>query len=1153
MKLLRCSFRRGNDNSPDEQTIRSSHPKPAPMSGKIAGDDVLVFLSDSGVLSFISYEELDQGRGKFSIVKELYLAPPGLGHKYLGRSLCVDPLSRALAVAAWQDLVKVYMLTQHQSRENFEPIKEERLLEVKGIIWNMAFLYPTANEKERLLLALVVFDDVEKSASIMLYQFWSNEPLQKAELYGKLPLGKDFPLPLHLVPLPHHPETFLLINERQISFLQADDITCGNVNYYKLNLPPTYGTATEAPLITSYALPSELPPLSSGLSSAVASTQYLYLGTDKGDLYKVLVTGEPYVELQLLGKLNPIGEAMHVIATNDQQGDLLAISGEMANGSVVTVDHFNNVNIRAEILNWSPVLDFVSLDYYNEQHDSLYLCCGGSLGGSIREIRNGVGVTTIVSTGADFGSANRLWSLKTNASDVNDSFLVISFVHETRLMYSGGWCSEYVLTDSWLAGELEDVSDRSGFDLEQSTIGTGVLHTTGYLVQICHRAVIVTHPNLNDDELASSSAKWTSPDGATITVGFTVENNVILGLSSNQTHSLVMLAVNIDPSTIVAPFPICLIGTYKPSIEIYGINSTFGFELLHSESLASYSSEGINIPQSTAFVGTEQMHFLAGLRDGTIIQYSWSWSTDVGKPILTSPSSRKIGVFPVQIIYPQNRVHSNYVLVFSDRAWKIISTSNGLAFDSISFNQPEQITAATSFADGSECDGYLTVTKNVLNYVYLDSEKRNNVRYIAKENTPRRILYDKLTEKFLIACNVESSSRPTTMLKLIEPLSGEALAEQRMREQEIVYSLCVWNIPGKRKYRYICVGTGIHDAGSIPHHGRLLIYNIKKNPPRKQAISEAATYELKLVWENERAGAVYSVCPYEDGYLLVAAGKTLYMFYLDLNLKKLVECCKISIRSPVVSISVQGSWISVGTQKDSVLFYTFDKVQQSLEFVRGARHLRLVANSKFISEKLSVGTDKLGTVFGMTYDEESVRRPLNDSFAFNQGETTLRLNIGSMVYESAENCAYKRLGWSETTGESEKNKPSIIGCSIIGSVVLYLRLDEKVFSTLEELQTILAKHPCTRPLLGNNHYRFRSLVVPAKNVIDGEMVSQFLLLPYPTKMEIIQASCFFDQVGQDLADRSTQEIHPNDAERTRHELVIAWISQILQELNQHCN
>ncbi|KAK9764102.1 hypothetical protein K7432_008679, partial [Basidiobolus ranarum] len=1012
--------------------------------------------------------------------------------------------------------------------------------------------------------------DTEKSASIVLYQFWLKEPLQPAQIYGKLPLGKDFPLPLHLIPLPHHPESFLIINERQILFLQADDVTSGNVSYYRVNLPFISRGAFEggaAPLVTSYSLPSELPPLTSGISLAVAATQYLYFGTDNGALYKAIITAEPYIEFQLLGNLNPIGEAMHVIAIDDQQGDLLEISGEMANGAVVMIDPYNNISVRTEILNWSPVLDFVSLDYYNEHHDSLYLCSGGSSGGSIREIRNGVGVTTIVTTGSDFGSANRLWSLKVDPSDANDSFLVISFVHETRLMYSG-------------AGELEDISDRSGFDLEESTIGAGAIHNSGYLAQICHRAVVVTRPSLSDDETASNSARWTPPDNVTITVGLTIGNSIILGLSSNQTHSLLMLAVNIDLTTkeitfvvvanvelenepcsidcissnTIAPVPICLIGTYKPSIEIYSINSSLGFELLHSEPLGSYSSEGINIPQSTGFVGTEKKHFLAGLRDGTIIQYSWEWSTENGKPLLRLPTSRKIGVFPVQIVYPQQGIHTDFVLIFSDRAWKITSSSGGLAFNSVSFNQSEQITAATAFADGSEYDGYLTVTKNVLNYVYLDSEKRNNVRQIVQENTPRRIIYDKMTEKFLIACNVDSYTQSTTtVLKLIEPLSGQVLTEQRMRDREIAYSMCVWNIAGKRKYRYICVGTGIQDSGSVPHHGRLLIYNLKKTSSRKHPSTEAAIYELKLVWENERPGAVYSICPFEDGYLLVSAGKTLYMFYLDLNVKKLVESCKISTRSPVVSISVQGAWISVGTQKDSVLLYTFDKTQQSLEFVRGGRHLRLVANSKLISDCLSVGTDKLGTVFGMTYGEDSIKRSLSDSFAFNHGETILRLNLGSMIYGATDNGTEGHIGWTETTEESEEHKqPAIIGCSLIGSVIIYLRLNEKGYSTLEELQSILVKHPSTRPLLGNDHYRFRSLVVPAQNVIDGEMVSQFAQLAYTTKVEIVRSSQFFGQLGLDLINNSTQEIHPNDKERVRDELIIQWILQLLQELNQHC-
>lgn len=55
-----------------------------------------------------------------------------------------------------------------------------------------------------------------------------------------------------------------------------------------------------------------------------------------------------------------------------------------------------------EIPNWAPILDFQMLDFHRERHDIIFTCSGRDKQGSIREIRRGIGVNVITTTGPDY-------------------------------------------------------------------------------------------------------------------------------------------------------------------------------------------------------------------------------------------------------------------------------------------------------------------------------------------------------------------------------------------------------------------------------------------------------------------------------------------------------------------------------------------------------------------------------------------------------------------------------------------------------------------------------------------------------------------------------------------------------------------------------
>ncbi|KAI8053474.1 hypothetical protein BDF22DRAFT_477434 [Syncephalis plumigaleata] len=104
-----------------------------PRSSCIQSRDLLVVTSDAGLLSLLAYGPItamdyqwtpatasvenathapysSDPSSRFYTVQDIYLGRPGLPFDATGHHLCVDPRSRAIAVAAWQDHIKVFLL-----------------------------------------------------------------------------------------------------------------------------------------------------------------------------------------------------------------------------------------------------------------------------------------------------------------------------------------------------------------------------------------------------------------------------------------------------------------------------------------------------------------------------------------------------------------------------------------------------------------------------------------------------------------------------------------------------------------------------------------------------------------------------------------------------------------------------------------------------------------------------------------------------------------------------------------------------------------------------------------------------------------------------------------------------------------------------------
>ncbi|RUO95660.1 hypothetical protein BC936DRAFT_143503 [Jimgerdemannia flammicorona] len=62
---------------------------------------------------------------------------------------------------------------------------------------------------------------------------------------------------------------------------------------------------------------------------------------------------------------------------------------------------------------------------------------------------------------------------------------------------------------------------------------------------------------------------------------------------------------------------------------------------------AAYAVEGTNIPESSAMLGGERLYFLAGLREGTVICFEWTWDAGLFSLHMSNSKGHSLGYITV--------------------------------------------------------------------------------------------------------------------------------------------------------------------------------------------------------------------------------------------------------------------------------------------------------------------------------------------------------------------------------------------------------------------------------------------------------------------------------------------------------------------------
>lgn len=338
------------------------------------------------------------------------------------------------------------------------------------------------------------------------------------------------------------------------------------------------------------------------------------------------------------------------------EGGYLAALVEMGDGVVLKVQDGTLLYV-SPIQNISPILDMSIVDYHDEKREQIFACCGVAPEGSLRIIRSGISIEKLLKTASIYLGITGTWTIKMKLKDVCHSFLVLSFVEETRVLSVGL--------------SFSDVTDSVGFQPHVCTLACGIVDD-GLLVQIHQKAVKLCLPTkmAHHDGIPLSSPVCTCwyPENLSISLGAVAHNMIVVSTSNPcilfilgvrllsawhyEIYVMQHLSLQSELSCIsIAPkcledrssFPFSqvsntlpagvdigytfVIGTHRPSVEVLSFAVHEGLRVLASGSISLMNTTGTAIsgciPQDVRLVAANQCYVLTGLRNGMLLRFEW--------------------------------------------------------------------------------------------------------------------------------------------------------------------------------------------------------------------------------------------------------------------------------------------------------------------------------------------------------------------------------------------------------------------------------------------------------------------------------------------------------------------------------------------------
>lgn len=851
-------------------------------------------------------------------------------------------------------------------------------------------------------------------------------------------------------------------------------------------------------------------------------SRYL-LGDMEGRLFMLLLEKEELMDgavvlkdlrVELLGETS-IAECLTyldngVVFVGSRLGD-----SQLVKLSVDSNDQGSYVAVMETFTNLGPIVDMCVVDLERQGQGQLVTCSGAFKEGSLRIIRNGIGIHEHASI--DLPGIKGLWPLRSESGRDTDDMLVLSFVGQTRVLM--------------LSGEEVEETELPGFVDNQQTFFCGnVAHQQ--LIQITSVSV-----RLVTQDSKALVSEWKEPQGRNISVASCNSTQVVLAVgrvlyylqiltgelkqisSTEMEHEVACL--DITPlGDSGGESSICAVGLWTDiSARLLKLPC---FSPLHKEMLG-----GEIIPRSILMTTFEGSHYLlCALGDGALFYFG----LDIQTGVLSERKKVTLGTQPT-VLRTFRSLSTSNVFACSDRPTVIYSSNHKLVFSNVNLKEVNYMCPLNS--EGYP-DSLALANNSTLTIGTIDEIQKLHIRTVPLYESPKRICYQEVSQCFgVLSSRVEMQDASGTTAAMRPSASTQALSssmsssklfpsstaphETSFGEEVEVHSLLVVDQHtfevlhahqflqneyalsmvscklGRDPAVYFIVGTAmVYPEEAEPKQGRIIVFHYTDG-------------KLQTVAEKEVKGAVYSMVEF-NGKLLASINSTVRLYEWTAEKELRTECNHYN-NIMALYLKTKGDFILVGDLMRSVLLLAYKPMEGSFEEIARDFNPNWMSAVEILDDDNFLGAENAFNLFvcqkdsAATTDEE--RQHLQEVGLFHLGEFVNVFSHGSLVLQN--------LGESSTPTQG-----SVLFGTVNGMIGLVTSLSESWYSLLLDLQNRLNK--VIKSVGKIEHSFWRSFHTERKTeqatgFIDGDLIESFLDLGRAKMQEVVSTLQIDDGSG----------------------------------------
>uniref|UniRef100_A0A915B6F3 DNA damage-binding protein 1 n=1 Tax=Parascaris univalens TaxID=6257 RepID=A0A915B6F3_PARUN len=772
------------------------------------------------------------------------------------------------------------------------------------------------------------------------------------------------------------------------------------------------------------------------------------------------------------------------------------------------------ISLMDTYVNLAPIRDMVVINADGQQQ--VITCSGAFKDGSLRIIRNGIGIEELASV--ELPGVKALFSL--NVESELDDYLVVGFVDETHILKISG-------------EELED-TQLPGFSTTEQTLWAGRVGS-GAIAQITPLKVVLI--------LCGNTLAWEPPSRISVVSVNEFSGQVVLACGS-QLHYLI-LTDKITPVTKVeCEFEIaCIdIGCVGDETEsklcavAYWTDMSVALRSLPDlNEIVREKCGGEMLARSLLICMMEGVvYLLVALGDGTLYYYQ----IDKNSGALTQPKKATLGTQPTTLKKFMSRGAPN-VFACSDRPTVIYSSSQKLVFSNVNLKLVAHMCALNS---STYTDSLVMTDGQTLVIGRIDDIQKLHIRTVPLGESVSRIAYQPETGTIAIlvqrnefvdsdgkhhcghcaskmAVNA-SSSHPSVISSVTPPIEPEEievssvvvfdantleiLHSHELGKNELAMSIksCVL---GDDPQPYYAVGTAVVLTDETESKsGRLLIFQVAPS-------SEGG--RMRLIHDKEIKGAAYSI-QVLMGKLVVAINSCVRLFEWTAEKELKLECSDFD-NVTALYLRTKNDVVLVGDLMRSLSVLAYKPMESSFEKIARDFVTNWMTACEIIDMETFLGAEIMFNLFTVVKDcsskDEGIR--LQETGMYYLGESVNAFCHGSLIATHID------LTPSFTT-------PILYGTSD-GGLGVIVQLTPQFYDFVHELETRIAA--VTKNCMRIEHGQYRTFesdgrIEQSVGFIDGDLVEGLLDMSRDSVEKLIDGLTLPAAAGQEQKVATIEEV-----------------------------